>query len=124
MSLFETAQEQSHQASEHGFDWDSPSAVMLKVLEEVQELEVAVDQSDRDGVRHEMGDVLLALVSLARHSNISLEQAFFEAIQRFQGRWDEMVKLAEIQGIELETQSPTEWDALWENAKAELDKRA
>lgn len=124
MSLFETAQEQSHKASEHGFDWSSPNDVMLKVLEEVQELQVAVNQSDRDGVRHEMGDVLLALVSLARHSNISLEQAFFDAIQRFQSRWNEMVKLAETQGIDLDSQSPAEWETLWENAKAELDKRA
>lgn len=124
MSLFETAQEQSRLASQHGFDWDSPSAVMLKVLEEVQELDVAIGQSDRDGIRHEMGDVLLALVSLARHSDLSIEQAFFDAIERFQARWDEMVKLAETESIVLDAQSPSEWETLWENAKAELDKRA
>lgn len=124
MSLFETAQEQSQQASEYGFDWDSSQAVMLKVTEEIQELHVAVSEQDREGIRHEMGDVLLALISLARHSNISMEQAFHDAIQRFQARWNEMEHLAIKQNIRLEDQSPAEWESLWENAKAELDKRA
>ena len=124
MSLFETAQEQSQQASEYGFDWDSSQAVMLKVTEETQELHVAVSEQDREGIRHEMGDVLLALISLARHSNISMEQAFHDAIQRFQARWSEMEHLAIKQNIRLEDQSPAEWESLWENAKAELDKRA
>ena len=124
MSLFENAKEQSQQASGYGFDWDSKQSVMLKVLEETQELHVAVYEEDREGIRHEMGDILLALASLARHSNISMEQAFYDAIQRFQARWNEMTQLATEQNIRLEDQSPAEWESLWENAKAELDRRA
>lgn len=124
MSLFESAQEQGQQASEYGFDWNSPESVMLKVLEETQELQVAIAEQDREGIRHEMGDILLALSSLARHSNISMEQAFYDAIQRFQSRWNEMLELATEQHIQLEEQSPAEWESLWENAKAELDRRA
>ena len=124
MSIFHTAQEQGQQASEFGFDWKSSSAVMYKVLEEAQELQVAVQENDRDGIRHEMGDVLLALASLARHSNLSMEQAFHDAIQRFHFRWNEMQRLATLRGISLETLSPAEWETLWENAKAELDRRA
>ena len=124
MSLFESAQEQGQQASEYGFDWNSPESVMLKVLEETQELQVAISEQDREGIRHEMGDVLLALSSLARHSNISMEQAFYSAIQRFQSRWNEMLELATEHHIQLEEQSPAEWESLWESAKAELDRRA
>ena len=124
MSLFEDATEQSQHAAEYGFDWDSKLSVMLKVLEETQELQVAVNEEDLEGIRHEMGDVLLALVSLARHSDISMEQAFYDAIQRFQGRWNEMTQLAKEQNIQLVDQSPAEWESLWENAKAELDRRA
>ena len=124
MSLFEDAQEQGQQAADYGFDWKEPRSVMLKVMEETQELQVAVTEQDRDGIRHEMGDVLLALASLARHSNISMEQAFHDAIERFQARWNEMTQLAAKQNIRLEDQSPAEWESLWENAKAELDRRA
>jgi len=124
MSLFETAQEQSQQASEYGFDWDSSQAVMHKVIEEAQELHVAVGEQDREGIRHEIGDVLLALTSLARHSNISMEQAFHDAIKRFEARWNEMEQLATMRNIRLEDQSPAEWESLWENAKAELDRQA
>ena len=123
MSLFEDAKKQSQRASEYGFDWDSNRGVMLKILEETQELHVAVNEDDHEGIRHEMGDILLALASLARHSNISMEQAFYDAIQRFQTRWNEMTQLATNQNIQLEDQSPAEWESLWENAKAELDRR-
>ena len=124
MSIFQAAKEQGKQASAYGFDWHSSSAVMYKVLEEAQELHVAVQENDRDGIRHEMGDVLLALASLARHSDLSMEQAFHDAIQRFHSRWNEMQRLATLRNISLETLSSTEWEALWENAKAELDRRA
>ena len=123
MSLFETAKKQSQQASEYGFDWNSSQAVMLKVLEETQELLETVHEQDQEGIRHEMGDLLLALTSLARHSNISMEQALYDAIERFQARWSEMEQLAAKKSIRLEDQTPEEWESLWENAKAELDRR-
>ena len=124
MSIFQIAKEQSQRASDYGFDWDSTSSVMQKVFEETQELHIAISNDDRDEIQHEIGDVLLALVSLARHSDISLEQAFCDAIQRFQVRWDKMQKIARLRNITLETQSPSEWESLWENAKTELDRRA
>ena len=124
MSLFETAHEQSQHASEYGFDWDSSQAVMDKVIEEALELRSAVNQLDKEGIQHEMGDVLLALTSLARHNNFSMEQAFNDAIKRFESRWNEMQQLATKQNIRLREQSPAEWESLWENAKAELDRRA
>jgi tetrapyrrole methylase family protein/MazG family protein len=124
MSIFEIAQEQSQHAASFGFDWANEHDVMFKVLEEVEELKVAVDSLDRKEIRHEMGDVLLALVSLSRHSNISIEQAFHDAIERFQHRWEQMEDIAKAEGIALESQSPNEWERLWENAKAKLDGRA
>ena len=85
MSLFEDAQEQGlQQISEYGFDhWSSQRSVMLKVMEETQELHVAVSEQDRIGIRHEMGDVLLALASLARHSNILWNRLFTMPLNGF-----------------------------------------
>ena len=123
MSIFQVAKLQGQQASEYGFDWNSSNAVMQKVLEETQELHVAVQENDEDGILHEMGDVLLALSSLSRHSNLSMEKAFEDAVERFKSRWNEMQRLATVGNISLETISPAEWEALWEKAKAELDRR-
>ena len=119
--LFQQAKEQGQYAASFGFDWSTPKDVMFKVLEETQELQVAINENDRDGIRHEMGDVLLALSSLARHNNLSLETAFQEAIQRFQSRWEKMTVLAQTTQRDLDTLNPDEWENLWEKAKAELD---
>ena len=45
MSIFQSAKEQGQQASEYGFDWRSSIAVMNKVLEETQELQVAIQKN-------------------------------------------------------------------------------
>ena len=119
--LFHQAKEQGQYAASFGFDWATSTDVMFKVLEETQELQVAVSENDRDGIRHEIGDVLLALSSLARHNDLSLETAFQEAIQRFQSRWDKMTTFASTAQKDLETLTPNEWEHLWEKAKAELD---
>lgn len=123
MNIFEQAIQQGQDASQMGFDWTSPHEVILKVLEESQELSEAIRIENTDLIRHEMGDVLLALSSLARHLNLSLEQSFVEAVERFQQRWDEMMEIAHEQKIEIQTQSPAEWEQLWSDAKESLDKR-
>ena len=119
--IFYQAKEQGQYAASFGFDWTTSADVMFKVLEETQELQVAINENDRDGIRHEIGDVLLALSSLARHNELSLETAFQDAIQRFQSRWDKMKVIATESNIEIEALMPSEWENLWEKAKAELD---
>ena len=121
MSIFQRAFEQGQIASQLGFDWDQSIAVMDKIKEEVQELEEAVQNQNPEHIRHEMGDVLLALASLARHHNISMEQSFETALTRFQSRWDMMIEIAEAEKIILDTLTPDEWEQLWESAKATLD---
>jgi uncharacterized protein YabN with tetrapyrrole methylase and pyrophosphatase domain len=119
--IFSQAKEQGQYAASFGFDWTTSADVMFKVLEETQELQVAINENDRDGIRHEIGDVLLALSSLARHNELSLETAFQDAIQRFQSRWDKMTVIATESNIEIEALMPSEWENLWEKAKVELD---
>ncbi len=121
VSLFDRATEQSRTAAEHGFDWPDSTGVVRKVMEEVQELTVAVEDNDTSGIRHEMGDVLLALASLARHNNLSLEQSFQEAIERFDARWNKMAELLHSTGQQMHDLTPTQWEQLWEQAKLELD---
>lgn len=121
MSIFQRAFEQGQAASDLGFDWDQSIAVIDKIKEEVQELKEAIQNQNPEHIRHEMGDVLLALASLARHHNLSMEQSFESAVARFQSRWDKMLEIAEAENITLDTLTPNEWERLWESAKATLD---
>ncbi len=121
MSIFQRAYEQGQQASQLGFDWNQATSVMEKIKEEVQELEEAIHNKNVEHISHEMGDVLLALASLARHQNLSMEQCFESAITRFQSRWDRMLDIAKSEQIVLDTLTPHEWERLWETAKATLD---
>jgi XTP/dITP diphosphohydrolase len=52
-----------------GFDWDNKSQIWEKVLEEIQELKVEVENKDSDKIESEFGDVLFALINYARFIN-------------------------------------------------------
>src|SRR5690349_24302048 len=54
-------------AGKVGFDWNDPRAVLSKIREEADEIEAALDTSDRETIVREVGDLLFAAVNLARH---------------------------------------------------------
>ena len=95
---------------------------MEKVDEEISELHEAINSKESSAIYHELGDVCLALSSLARHLNISLEDVFMAAIQRFDLRWETMMRVAENSQINVRDLSPTEWEKLWQQAKIQVDK--
>ena len=59
--------ELQRKASGVGFDWNDPRAVLRKIREEADEIEAALDGGDADELADETGDLLFALVNLARH---------------------------------------------------------
>ena len=61
------AMELQRKASSVGFDWNDPRAVLHKIREEADEIEAALDRGDADELADETGDLLFALVNLARH---------------------------------------------------------
>src|SRR6202041_3790327 len=61
------AMELQRKASGVGFDWNDPRAVLHKIREEADEIEAALDRGDADELAGETGDLLFALVNLARH---------------------------------------------------------
>jgi len=58
--------ELQRKASTVGFDWNDPRAVLDKIREEADEIEAALDRNDADQLAEETGDLLFALVNLAR----------------------------------------------------------
>jgi len=100
-----------------GFDWQNAEEVLEKVREEIVELEEAIHSGDKGEVESELGDALLALTSLARHSEIDPESALAKAADRFSERFRRMENAFHQQGRDLRDVSAAELDAAWQQAK-------
>ena len=116
------AQRVGEKVSRVGFDWADAKGSMAKVHEELRELEHAIAAGNAKDREEELGDLLFALVNLARHMNVDAEGALRGTIQKFTTRFAHVEKrVAERHGgwgdtgkdkLPLET-----LDAYWEEAK-------
>ena len=77
----------SRRAAKAGFDWSSTSDVRDKVNEELGELSQAIDFGDQTAIREEIGDLLFAVVNLARHCDLDAEIALEDANRKFSDRF-------------------------------------
>lgn len=100
-----------------GFDWDKKEQVWDKVLEEINELKVEIDNANQDGIESEFGDVLFALTNYARFINVNPEDALERTNKRFIKRFQIMEKEIEQEGLNLSDMSLSEMDIYWEKAK-------
>jgi nucleoside triphosphate diphosphatase len=113
------AMELQRKASTVGFDWNDPRAVLRKIREETDEIEAALDRADADELAGETGDLLFALVNLARHVGADPEMALRGTNAKFERRFSYIERALESQGRSLEAASLAEMDALWNEAKRE-----
>jgi tetrapyrrole methylase family protein/MazG family protein/ATP diphosphatase len=81
------AQRMSDKASRVGFDWPDGRGSRDKVSEEIAELDEALADKDHDRIEHELGDLLFALVNLARHAGVDAEIALRKTGDRFAARF-------------------------------------
>ena len=111
------AMELQRKASSVGFDWNDPRAVLHKIREEADEIEAALDRGDADELAGETGDLLFALVNLARHVGADPDLALRGANAKFERRFGYIEQQLAARGRSLESASLTEMDALWNEAK-------
>ena len=97
-----------------GFDWDNASQVWEKVNEEIQELEEAKTQEEKEG---ELGDVLFSVINYARFLNIDPEQALEKTNQKFISRFNYLESKINEKGQSFDDLSLTEMDVYWNEAK-------
>lgn len=100
-----------------GFDWPQIDGALEKVTEELAELKAAEKGKDRHEVEEEYGDLLFALVNVARFLNIDAEQALIAAVQKFTRRFMFIAAKVEATGKEFTSFSLEELDNFWEEAK-------
>lgn len=101
-------------AARAGFEWPNIEGVLGDVTEEIQEFREAEDSQQRE---NEFGDVLFALVNLARWLKIDPEAALRAANARFKQRFAYVEAGAQQQGRELKDMTLAEMDALWDESK-------
>ena len=100
-----------------GFDWTDASGPRAKVFEELQEVDAAARGEGDSSLEAEVGDLLLATVSLARHLRVDPETALRRANERFEARFREMETLASRRNRKLADMDAGALDSLWEEAK-------
>ena len=104
-------------ASRIGFDWKDISGPIAKVTEELQEVQEANELGDTSAVTAEIGDLLFAVVNVARHLDIDPESALRSAVLTFRSRVDAVNALAAQNGQNIAEMSLVELDQLWEVVK-------
>jgi MazG family protein len=110
-------------AARLGFDWAEPAPVMEKIREELREVEAAMapgeagNGADRAKLEDEIGDVLFAVVNLARKLKINAEVALAAATRKFVARFDAVQTLAAQRQLEFTKLTLAEMDALWDEVK-------
>jgi len=113
------AMELQRKASTVGFDWNDPRAVLHKIREEADEIEAALDKGDAEELASETGDLLFALVNLARHVGADPETALRGTNAKFERRFAYIERALAARGRSLDGASLTEMDDLWNEAKGE-----
>ena len=111
------AQKISKRAAKAGFEWDTIADIWDKVAEERAEFEREEPGSDARSL--EFGDLLFALVNVARREGIDAEEALAASNRKFRARWSRMEELARARGVELGGLDATRLNELWDHAKAE-----
>src|SRR2546427_7088766 len=105
-------------AARVGFDWPDARGPIAKVKEEISELERETGLGKREPIAAEIGDLLFAVVNLARKLAIDPRAALERANEKFQRRFEAVERLAEARGLELGRASLEELDELWDEGKA------
>jgi ATP diphosphatase len=105
-------------AGKVGFDWNDPMAVLSKIREECDEIEAEIAAGDRNKATVEVGDLLFAVVNLARHLDTDPEATLRAANQKFVRRFGSIEQALAAQGKRPQDSTLAEMDALWDAAKA------
>ena len=105
-------------AAKVGFDWNDPRAVLAKIREEAQEIEADLARGDPGAATDEVGDLLFAVVNLARHLGADPEATLRATNRKFEQRFAAIERALAERGKTPAASNLEEMDALWNEAKA------
>jgi MazG family protein len=111
------AQKAQEKAARVNFDWTELRDVIAKVDEEIGELKRAIDSKDRPSIEDEIGDLLFAVVNLARKSGFDGESALQSATDKFVTRFNRVEDELRGRGKKLGDVELAEMDEIWNEIK-------
>lgn len=112
------AQKIQKRAAAVGFDWPQIDGALAKVDEELKELEVQRAEGNRDNIEDEFGDLLFAMVNVARFLGVDAEQCLAAAIRKFTRRFAYIEEKVEASGKDFNDFCLADLDHFWEEAKS------
>ena len=104
-------------AASVGFDWPDTEGPMAKVREELDEVGAELTAQDREALTDEIGDLLFAVVNLARKADVQPGPALDRANRKFRDRFAAVEQLAERRRIDIHSAGLEKLDELWEEVK-------
>lgn len=114
------AQKVQKKAADVGFDWDNSDDVKEKIIEEIGEVQQAIDE--QSNIKEEIGDLLFAVVNWSRFHKIDAEEALRESTEKFRRRFYDMEDNILADEKDLTQMSLSEMDAYWDKVKAKEEK--
>lgn len=110
-------------ASRVGMDFPDTQSVVIKLMEEIQELQHAVTDGEADNIEDELGDVLFTVANLARHLKVDPEQSLKKATGKFERRFRVLESVVRSEGQELTDLSEEVLDKHWMRVKALMERQ-
>ena len=117
------AQKAQSKAARVNFDWKALSDVMDKVEEELGETKEVISSQQQESIEEEIGDLLFAVVNLARKCKIDAENALQSATDKFVARFNRLEDELKTRGRKLGEVELAEMDAIWNDIKANTQRR-
>jgi MazG family protein len=118
------AQKAQSKVARVNFDWTELRDVIAKVDEELGELKNAIKAGDQKSVEDEIGDLLFAVVNLARKCKLDAESSLQTATNKFVRRFNLLEDELRARGKKLGEVDLAELDAIWNKVKAENAQRS
>jgi uncharacterized protein YabN with tetrapyrrole methylase and pyrophosphatase domain len=111
------AQKAQSKAARVNFDWTKVGDVIAKVEEEIQELKQTVHNKDQKSIEDEAGDLLFAVVNLARKCKLDAESVLQTATDKFVRRFNRLEDKLNARGKKLGDADLVEMDEIWDEIK-------
>ncbi len=102
-----------------GFDWSEVSGILVKIEEELEEVNQAIADGDENHIEMELGDLLFSVVNLCRFLKIRPNVALHRCNEKVKARFQRIFNLAAEKGVPIDKEHVDEMNKLWEEAKKE-----
>lgn len=103
-----------------GFDWENAKEAYNKIKEEIRELEQNLKSGQKEKLKEEIGDLLFAIVNVARLLNIDAEMALKETVAKFMRRFKYIEAKLANQNKTISKTSLEEMEKLWQESKGKV----